>query len=210
LGKASHRTRQSHRRKGEKMTKDTVQVKRNRPTTHSAECYKWHPECAIAEVEWLRRNRKELADEITALRAALEQPEQEEIADLRQACREGWRYADELEQERERLTAALAALEQPEQEPVAWAVVGDGTFGEYKLGKNFETSDPPNFKYWKNRGYELAPLYTAPPQRKPLTEEYRPKSWGELEQQYQAGCDHCTHPQYVGIRCNVCGRWTEK
>jgi hypothetical protein len=43
----------------------------------------------------------------------------------------------------------------------------------------------------------------------PLTEEYRPKSWGELEQQYQAGCDHCTHPQYVGIRCNVCGRWTE-
>ncbi len=116
------------------MTKDTVQVKRNRPTTHSAECYKWHPECAIAEVEWLRRNRKELADEITALRAALEQPEQEEIADLRQACREGWRYADELEQERERLTAALAALEQPEQEPVAWAVVGDGKFGEFKLG----------------------------------------------------------------------------
>ena len=36
------------------------------------------------------------------------------------------------------------------------------------------------------------------------------KSWDELEQQYQAGCDHCTHPQYVGIRCNVCGRWTEQ
>jgi hypothetical protein len=36
------------------------------------------------------------------------------------------------------------------------------------------------------------------------------KSWGELEQQYQAGCAHCTHPQYVGIRCNVCGRWTEQ
>ena len=36
------------------------------------------------------------------------------------------------------------------------------------------------------------------------------KSWDELEQQYQAGCTHCTHPQYVGIRCNVCGRWTEK
>jgi len=73
-----------------------------------------------------------------------------------------------------------------------------------------EPSDPPNFKYWKNRGYELAPLYTAPPQRKPLTEEYRPKSWSELEQQYQAGCDHCTHPQYCGIRCSVCGRWTDK
>ena len=35
------------------------------------------------------------------------------------------------------------------------------------------------------------------------------KSWDELEQQYQSGCTHCTHPQYVGIRCNVCGRWTE-
>ena len=53
-------------------------------------------------------------------------------------------------------------------------------------------------------------LFTAPPQRKPLTEEYRPKSWAELEQKYQSGCAHCTHPQYVGIRCNVCGRWTEK
>jgi len=36
------------------------------------------------------------------------------------------------------------------------------------------------------------------------------KSWAELEQQYQAGCTHCTHPQYAGIRCNVCGRWTDK
>jgi hypothetical protein len=36
------------------------------------------------------------------------------------------------------------------------------------------------------------------------------KSWAELEQKYQAGCTHCTHPQYAGIRCNVCGRWTEK
>ena len=42
------------------------------------------------------------------------------------------------------------------------------------------------------------------PDREALT-----KTWAELEQQYQAGCTHCTHPQYVGIRCNVCGRWTE-
>ncbi len=118
-----------------------------------------------------------------------------------------WQGCEEVHPE---CAARARVVEYPVQEPVAWTVVGDGTFGEYKLGKNFETSDPPNFKYWKNRGYELAPLYTAPPQRKPLTEEYHPKSWGELEQQYQAGCDHCTHPQYVGIRCNVCGRWTEK
>jgi len=36
------------------------------------------------------------------------------------------------------------------------------------------------------------------------------KSWGELEKKYQAGCDHCNHPQYCGIRCSVCGRWTQK
>jgi len=96
------------------MTKDTVQVKRNRPTTHSAECYKWHPECAIAEVERLRRNKKEIADYVRA-----QYPDRE----------------------------ALKALT---------------------------------------------------------------KSWDELEQQYQAGCDHCTHPLYCGIKCGVCGRWTEK
>jgi hypothetical protein len=72
--------------------------------THSAECYKWHHECAIAEVERLRRNKKAIADYVRA--------------------------------------------QYPDREA--------------------------------------------------------------LEQQYQAGCTHCTHPQYVGIRCNVCGRWTEK
>ena len=32
------------------------------------------------------------------------------------------------------------------------------------------------------------------------------KSWAELEQKYQAGCDHCTDPRYAGVRCGVCGR----
>ena len=36
------------------------------------------------------------------------------------------------------------------------------------------------------------------------------KPWDELEQQYQAGCDHCNHPLYAGIKCGVCGRWTDK
>ena len=86
------------------MPKSPEQVKRNRPTTHSAECYKWHPECAIAEVERLRRNKKEIADYVRA--------------------------------------------QYPDREA--------------------------------------------------------------LEQLCQADCTHCTHPQYVGIRCNVCGRWTEQ
>jgi len=75
------------------MPKSPEQVKRNGPTTHSADCYQWHHDCAIAEVERLRE---------------------------------------------------------------------------------------------------------------------KVKSWAELEKKYQAGCAHCTHPQYVGIRCNVCGRWTEQ
>ena len=39
---------------GEKMLKDTVQVNRDALKTHSADCYKWHHECAVAEVERLR------------------------------------------------------------------------------------------------------------------------------------------------------------
>ncbi len=27
-----------------------------------------------------------------------------------------------------------------------------------------------------------------------------------LEQQYQAGCGHCNHPLYAGIKCGVCGK----
>jgi hypothetical protein len=39
-----------------------------------------------------------------------------ELHDLRQACREGWRYAAELEDERKRLTAALAQQAEPVRE----------------------------------------------------------------------------------------------
>jgi len=78
-----------------------------------------------------------------------------------------WQGCEEVHPE---CAARARVVEYPVQEPVAWTVVGDGTFGEFKLGKNFETSDPPNFKYWKNRGYELAPLYTAPPQRRPVVD----------------------------------------
>ena len=85
--------RRSHPLKGRKMPKAPQQVNRDGLTTHSADCYQWHHDCAIAEVERLRE---------------------------------------------------------------------------------------------------------------------KVKTWAELEQQYQAGCTHCTHPMYCGIRCNVCGRWTEK
>ena len=59
---------------------------------------------------------------------------------------------------------------QPAQEPVAWAVVGDGKFGEYELGQVFVDYEATH-TYWENRGYELVPVYTPPPQREPLTDE---------------------------------------
>lgn len=60
--------------------------------------------------------------------------------------------------------AIREALAQPEQKPVAWSVIGNGKFGEYKLGKTFVDYEATHI-YWKNRGYELVPVYTAPPQR---------------------------------------------
>jgi hypothetical protein len=48
-------------------------------------------------------------------------------------------------------------------QPVAWAVVGEGEWGKWDIGNQFETGNPPNHKYWSDRGYELAPLYTTPP-----------------------------------------------
>lgn len=40
----------------------------------------------------------------------------------------------------------------------------------------------------------------------PVHPECAVKSWAELEQKYQAGCAHCRHPLYCGIKCGVCGR----
>jgi hypothetical protein len=57
------------------------------------------------------------------------------------------------------------ALAQPVQEPVAWAVVGDGKFGKYEIGRETETGLDVS-GYWANRGYSLVPLYTTPPKRK--------------------------------------------
>ncbi len=64
---------------------------------------------------------------------------------------------------REAITALRERLAQPEQEPVAWEFAGalfhdrDEVFAWYKRG---DVSNIPPL-----------PLYTAPPQRKPLTEE---------------------------------------
>jgi hypothetical protein len=53
---------------------------------------------------------------------------------------------------------------QPAQEPVAWAVVGDGKFGKYEIGRETLT-DIDSANYWISRGYKLVSIYTTPPQR---------------------------------------------
>ena len=71
----------------------------------------------------------------------------------------------------EALRAALAQQAEPVQEPVAWY---------QKRGQEVLTSHP---ACWGREDEPWKPLYTAPPQRKPLTEE-------EIESCRQKGYAH--------------------
>jgi hypothetical protein len=75
------------------------------------------------------------------------------------------------------------------QEPVAWAVVGEGEWGEWVIGQQFETNNPPNHEYWKNRGYLLVPLYTTPPAQPAVPDAIGPNE-DELPA-YAAGWNDC-------------------
>ena len=67
------------------------------------------------------------------------------------------------------IEALRAALAQPEQEPVAWNWVLDGKdYGPVYYGK---PPDADITKQAEQRGRTVRLLYTAPPQRKPLTNE---------------------------------------
>ena len=92
--------------------------------------------------------RADIDNSITAIKEALTQPAQEPDEWF-----EGWRVQD-----------FHNACKKPAQEPVAWSVIGNGKFGEYKLGQTFVDYEATHI-YWKNRGYELVPVYTTPPQR---------------------------------------------
>ena len=92
-------------------------------------------------------SNRQTNEAITALRQALAEPEQPAS---------GIKQVIEL----------YDSPEQPAQDdPVAWAVVGDGKWGEYKYGMQFESVEAYNPKYWNARGYELHPLYTGPQAR---------------------------------------------
>jgi hypothetical protein len=89
---------------------------------------------------------------ITAMKQAL---------DALEECRRDPRLKYEHSFYDKTITALRTAIAEAESvEPVAYAVVGDGQWGEWLIGDQFETSKPPKHKYWENRGYELVPLYT--------------------------------------------------
>jgi hypothetical protein len=75
---------------------------------------------------------------------------------------------------RESITAIKKALAQPEQEPVAWISHNAGLYHF----KPDESLDP-------------LPLYTTPPQRKPLTGEEIEKVWQKVE---SSDFRDCVHP----------------
>ena len=76
------------------------------------------------------------------------------------------------------LRAALAQAE-PVQEPVAWGCFKGGELQSELIGTKADAdfwvaSDEPHMQ-----GMVAGPLYTAPPQRKPLTEEEMRKLWSQ-------------------------------
>ena len=76
----------------------------------------------------------------------------------------------------EEIAELRAALAQPEPEPVAWNWVFDGKdYGPAYYGK---PPDADITKQAEQRGRTVRLLYTAPPQRKPLTEEEMDKLFG--------------------------------
>ena len=68
----------------------------------------------------------------------------------------------EVVQCRDAITAIKEALAQPEQEPVAWAMLHDN-------GHFIDAIHPD--EHARVEGKYIHPLYTTPPQRKPLSDE---------------------------------------
>ena len=73
---------------------------------------------------------------------------------------------------RRTITAIKKVLAQPEQEPVAWGVFEGNLHDMF-----FSTSEAQEMADLKGTHAEVRPLYTTPPQRKPLTDEEIWKFW---------------------------------
>jgi len=58
---------------------------------------------------------------------------------------------------------------EPEQEPVAWMYKGEPSFDGNKWNDTSVVTTSKQVAFWKDK--DAKPLYTTPPQRKPLTDE---------------------------------------
>ena len=113
-------------------------------------------------------------ERITAIEAALAQPEQEPVADvlIDHEDEDGhaviWLRDYALENGRHLLYTTPPQRKEPEQEPVAWMVWGEDNVPSFTFKK-------PSDKY------VFDSLYTTPPQRKPLTNDAARKLWSHIE-----------------------------
>lgn len=46
--------------------------------------------------------------------------------------------------------------------------------------------------------------------RDPMLEQAVIEHANMIKRLAKSGCSHCSHPQYAGIRCGVCGRWADE
>jgi len=79
------------------------------------------------------------------------------------------------------MDALRAALAEPEQKPVAWMYDFLNTDNREEVIRNWVTQDPSDIE--REKGFNVRPLYAAPPQRKPLTDEEIKKiigPWGPM------------------------------
>ena len=109
------------------------------------------PESSESQIKKGEKAYQQHRAAITAIKEALAQPEQWGASAVTHP-----EYIDEQKAKTQELRSMLA---QPEQEPVAWMY-------ESVCGNDFATRHkPPDY------GKNIRPLYTTPPQRKPLTDE---------------------------------------
>lgn len=116
------------------------------------------------------------ADAITAIKAALAQPEQE--PDLAEAFRT---ELDKLSQRNYELRMENARLKaQPDQEPVAWGIVASNTgrICQVSLDADEVADHKPEY---------IKPLFASPPKRQPLTNEQIDEIFCKIVDDFEAG-----------------------
>ena len=107
-------------------------------------------------------------------------------------CYSAIRLFDAREVGYKAITAIKEALAQPEQEPVAWCVYCDGQFN-LNIFRVKDVADVKKVRLdleYPNHKRKVVPLYTSPPQRKPLTDEHSGSCIDEVNLTSQYGHHH--------------------